>query len=105
MSEPSPSSSLSGYRTIIALVISLVLKALVLKGVLSSEKVGDAQVNVITDSVLLLASVVSDLAGVWFRMKAEKPGVLSEAAKSQREFELQGVDRREKPSGEVEPKE
>lgn len=69
---------LAGYRTIIAIAISLLLKILSAKGVIGGA--GETDASLITDGVLLLASGVSDLLAIWFRLRAEKPGVLSDKA-------------------------
>lgn len=70
--------TLSGYRTIIAVAISLVLKVLAAKGVIGTT--GESDASLITDGLLLLASGVSDLLAIWFRLRAEKPGQLSDTA-------------------------
>ena len=72
----------TGYRTIIFLVISLVLKALVLKGVLHTGTDSQSNAEAITNVVLILASGVADLAGIWFKLKSPAPGPLSEEGKA-----------------------
>lgn len=70
--------TLTGYRTILAIAISLVLKILAAKGVIGGAAESDA--SLITDGVLLLASGISDLLAIWFRLRADKPGQLSDTA-------------------------
>lgn len=71
---------LTGYRTIISLVVSMVLKLLVIKGTLTAAT--PEQVNLVTDALLLGLSVLADLSGVWFKLYARAPGPLSPEGKA-----------------------
>lgn len=69
-------SVISGYRTIIAVAVSMVLKLLVAKGFLHSGEVQTMQ-DTIVDLTVFLLSFVSDGFAIYFRMIAAKPGPLA----------------------------
>jgi hypothetical protein len=66
---------LSGYRTIISILISGILKVLALKGWIN----GDTDAAALTDQILLVVSGIFDLVSIFFRMRASTPGVLAPA--------------------------
>ena len=68
--------NLSGYRTIISVVVGLVLKLLAAKGMLHGDQIGLQ--DAIVDTVFLCLSFVADGFTIYFRMKAEKPGALAD---------------------------
>lgn len=69
---------LVGYRTIISIFVSFILKILVFKGVFNMEagKI-DATADLATNAIMLTISGVADLCGIYFRMKATKSGALA----------------------------
>lgn len=88
----------AGYRTLIFIAVSTMLKILVARNLISSTEIDASTTNQITDAVLLVMSGVSDLMAMYFRVKAEKPGQLSEAAKAQKAWEATGIERRQPDS-------
>jgi len=88
--------NLATYRTVIAIFVSMILKILVAKQILGSDSLG--QVNDITTYVLTVASFIADGLGIFFRMKAITPGMLTPQYAAHQEWLKSGVDRRDTQS-------
>ena len=86
-------TDLTGYRTIISLAISLVLKGLALRGVIAADGSSSTNVDLATDIVLMMASGVMDLAAMYFKLHAPGPGVLTPQGKAYREMVVAGTPR------------
>lgn len=84
---------LTGYRTVISLVISLVLKLLVAKGLLSAEKNDTTTLNAVTDGVILVLSGIFDLSAVYFKVKSPAPGIMTPEGKAYRKMVVSGGSR------------
>ena len=84
---------LTGYRTIISLGISLVLKGLALRGVIATDGSSSTNVDLATDIFLMMASGVMDFAAMYFKLKAPAPGLLTPQGKAYREAIATGVSR------------
>jgi hypothetical protein len=88
-------AKLAGYRTLISIAVSFVLKILVLKGVIvANQSVLNDLSTPITDLILLLFSGVFDLAAMYFRLKSSSPGQLTPEYKAQQEYLKLHPDRR-----------
>lgn len=84
---------LSGYRTIISLVISLVLKGLALKGVIAADGGSAENVNLTTDIFMMLGSAVCDGLALYYKLHSPAPGLLTPEGKTYREMVATGAAR------------
>ncbi len=76
---------LSGYRTIVSLVISLVLKGLALKGVIAADGGSAENVNLTTDIFMMLGSAVCDGLALYYKLHSPAPGLLTPQGKVYRD--------------------
>lgn len=65
---------LVGYRTVISILISSILKLLATQGIITE---GGIKPDDVTDLVLLIASFVADGLSIWFKMRSPGPGKLA----------------------------
>ena len=68
---------MNGYRTILALAIGLALQAASGKGLISHDAATAVDAGAVSDAALQVYASVAMIVGVFFRLKASKPGALA----------------------------
>jgi hypothetical protein len=84
--------NLASYRTVISISVSMVLKVFVAHRVIGASSLD--QVDDITNFILAFASIIADGFGIFFRMKASKPGQLTPQYAGYQAWVKGGKDRR-----------
>lgn len=68
---------MDGWKTILTLVLGLALQAASGKGLISKEAARAVDAGALSDAALQVYASIAMIAGVWFRLKATKPGALA----------------------------
>ena len=83
-----------GYRAIISLGVSMLLKVLALKGVIQASGNTAENVSLVTDAAILMISGIFDFVSIWFKLHSPVPGPLSEQGKARAMFLKYGISSR-----------
>jgi hypothetical protein len=76
--KPAWYNFLVGYRTVISVIVSSILKLLATRGILGSN--APTQTEDIVNIIMLLASFIADGASIWFKLRSPAPGKLAPPA-------------------------
>jgi hypothetical protein len=76
-SKPAWYQFIVGYRTIISIVISTILKILASRGIL--DQTATSYAGDLTDLILLILSFIADALSIWFKLRSTGPGQLAPA--------------------------